>query len=55
MQPNYIIDELTLLADSTGYVLGAILTQDAEAYADAWLELEQAKLNYQGDSHASLS
>jgi hypothetical protein len=55
MQPNYIIDELTLLTDSTGYVLGAILTQDAEAYADAWLELEQAKLAYQGDSNASLS
>jgi hypothetical protein len=55
MQPNYIIDELTLLADSTGYVLGAILTRDADAYADAWLELEQAKLAYQGGSNASLS
>jgi hypothetical protein len=55
MQPNYIIDELTLLADSTGYVLGAILTQDAEAYADAWFKLEQAKLIAQGNSHASLS
>jgi hypothetical protein len=53
MQPNYIIDELTILADSTGYVLGAILAKDTEAYADAWFELEQAKLNYQGDSHVN--
>jgi hypothetical protein len=53
MQPNYTIDELTLLADSTGYVLGAILTQDTEAYADTWLNLEQAKLNSKGDSNVN--
>jgi hypothetical protein len=53
MQPNYIIDELTILADSTGYVIGAILTQDAEAYADAWFELEQAKINHRRDSNTN--
>jgi hypothetical protein len=41
---QYNINDLTLIATSTGYVYGAILTKDAEAFADAWLELEQHNL-----------